>query len=32
VAAGADPKVAEAVVEQVVNERSRRVVALRDTG
>ncbi len=32
VAAGADAKVAEAVVEQVVNQRSRRVVELRDTG
>jgi Ca-activated chloride channel family protein len=32
VAAGADAKVAEAVVEQVVNERSRRVVELRDAG
>lgn len=32
VAAGADPKVAEAVVEQVVNERSRQVVELRDAG
>jgi Ca-activated chloride channel homolog len=32
VATGADAKVAEAVVEQVVNERSRRVVELRDAG
>jgi Ca-activated chloride channel family protein len=30
--AGTDGKVAEAVLEQVVNERSRRVVELRDAG
>jgi Ca-activated chloride channel homolog len=32
VAAGADAKVAEAVVEQMVIERSRQAVALRDAG
>jgi hypothetical protein len=32
VKAGADPKVAEAVVEQVTRERARRAVELQDQG